>query len=93
MSDIPRAKEIIDELFDGRLSYIVRRKLRQARRLMDREKPEFKVDRDVPRFTRKKALLARRLRKQHWGLNRIARYLDTQIGRVSEAVNGKRKYK
>lgn len=91
MSDIPRAKEIIDRLFDGRLSYSVRKELRRARMLMDREKPEFRVRRDVPKLTRKQALMARRLRKLRYGMNTIANRIGSQIGRVSEVVNGKKK--
>jgi len=91
MSDIPRAKGIIDLLLKGRLAYKVRRNLRRARMLMDREKPEFRVRRDVPPLTRKQALMARKLRRMRYGMNTIAARVGSQIGRVSEVVNGKKR--
>ena len=91
MSDIPKAKGIIDLLLKGRLAYTVRRQLRRARNLMDREKPDFIVRRDVPKLTRKQALMARRLRRMHYGMNTISRRVGSQIGRVSEIVNGKKR--
>jgi hypothetical protein len=100
MSDIPRAKVIVDELIDELLaadagvtperSIWLCAKLCLARELLDRKKPEFRVAPHVPPMTAWQVEEACRLREAGWGIQQIANHLGTQIGRVSEAINGKR---
>ena len=49
------------------------------------------ADRKLPPLTREHVARCRKLRNDGLPLNEIARKLGTNIGRVSEAINGKRK--
>jgi len=94
-SDIPRAREMLEE---------VRRELVQMQMTLDilkiyleeippllvRESPAFRAPATHQPMTHAQVLRARRLRDREWSLQDIADDLGVQIGRVSEAVNGKR---
>jgi len=94
-SDIPRAREMLEE---------VRRELVQMQMTLDilkiyleeippllvRESPAFRAPATHRPMTHEQVLRARRLRDREWSLQDIADDLGVQIGRVSEAVNGKR---
>lgn len=92
MSDIPRARAILQRALDAGESNdkFVRACIRQALALLDREKPTFKTERKLPPLTREQVAMAIDYREQGLPLNEIARKLGTNIGRVSEAINGLR---
>ncbi|HEU0063234.1 MAG TPA: hypothetical protein VFR19_25375 [Hyphomicrobiaceae bacterium] len=91
MSDVPRAKAIIDALLRLHdMDPFVRKGLNSARALLERERPAFRARRSLPTMTRADVAEAIELRRRGWPLNRIARHLGTNIGRVSEAINGHR---
>jgi hypothetical protein len=92
MSDIPRAREILQKALDSDHGNekLLRYCIREALRLLDREKPEFKAPRKLPTLTHDQVEFCRELRSDGLPLNEIARKLGTNIGRVSEAINGKR---
>lgn len=72
MSNIPKARELLLE----------------ALTLLDREKPKFRAAKKYPRLTEPQKREARFLREDYGlSLNEIAQKLNTNIGRVSEAVN------
>jgi len=91
MSDIPRARRILQwALAEDRDLDDTRKAITRALGLMTREKPEFRVEHDVEPMTNHKRLRARNLRRKGLSLRAIALALNTNIGRVSEAINGKR---
>jgi hypothetical protein len=92
MSDIPRARAILQKALDSDHGNekLLRYCIRQALALLDRERPEFTAPRKLPTLTRDHVELCRKLRAEGRPLNEIARKLGTNIGRVSEAINGKR---
>ena len=90
MSDIGRARDILRMALRADDIKLVRRAIQQALDLMERERPEFKTKIKLPPMTREQVLLARELRGNGLPLNEIARKLGTNIGRVSEAINGLR---
>jgi hypothetical protein len=98
MSNIPQAKKMLDKLlgrkpFAGpgaQLTPFVRKTLMAVRGLLDRERPEYRAPRTLPAMTREEVAEACALRERGWPINRIARHLGTNIGRVSEAINGRR---
>src|SRR5262245_51542711 len=91
MSNVPQAKAMLDKLLSGaQMSPLVRQTLQRGRGLLDREKPEFTAPRTLPTMTREQVEQACELRAKGWPINRIARHLGTNIGRVSEAINGRR---
>lgn len=89
MSDVPRAKAIIEQVLKTDLSVFARNSLMTARALLDREQPEFKAPPTIRALTEDEKREARRLRDEGWAINAIARRLHTNIGRVSEAINDK----
>jgi hypothetical protein len=92
MSDIPRARRILLwALAELRDIDDTRKAINRALRLMTREKPEFRVEHDADPMTDHKRLRACRLRRKGWSIRAIAVALKTNSGRVSEAINGKRK--
>jgi hypothetical protein len=58
---------------------------------MKRERPTFKAKRELRKLTKAEEQECRDLRARGWSLNRIMLKLHTYFGRVSEAVNGKKK--
>jgi DNA-binding NarL/FixJ family response regulator len=92
LSDIPRARAIlrkVDKVSAGderMLRYIIA----QALRFLDREKPEWKAPRKLPPLTIEQAMQVKELRAEGLPMNEIARKLGTNIGRVSEVINGLR---
>ena len=70
MSDVRRAKRLIDLVLKTDLSVFARKNLLAARSLLDREKPEFKAPRTLPPMTREEVLVACELRGRGWPLNR-----------------------
>jgi hypothetical protein len=58
--------------------------------LLVRESPAFRAPATHKPMTRKQVARARWLREQEWSLQDISESLGVQIGRVSDAVNGKR---
>jgi hypothetical protein len=87
MSNIPKAREClvfaIQELDPAMKNFWIRRALA----LMSRERPKFKCPATVPPLTEHQKHIARLLRDRHMPLNDIAQQLQTNIGRVSEAIN------
>jgi hypothetical protein len=98
MSNVPQAKRILDKLLGrqpisgsgAQMTAFVRRELLRVRGLLDRERPAYRASRTLPTMTREQVSEACALRERGWPINRIARHLGTNIGRVSEAINGKR---
>ena len=91
MSDIPRARARLEKLLDYEFTTMfVRKEITAVIRLLKREQPEFRTRRKLPPLTRDHVTLCRQLRNEGRPLNEIARKLGTNIGRVSEAINGKR---
>jgi len=91
MSDIPRARRILQwALAEGIPLNATRKAIERALGLMTREKPEFRVEHDAEPMTAHKCKRARNLRRKGLSLRAIALALNTNIGRVSEAINGKR---
>lgn len=92
MSDIPRARRALEaaEASPPGNEKFLRYCIREARKYLDREKPEFKTARKLPALTDEQKQFCRQLRVEGLPLNEIARKLGTNIGRVSEAVNFKR---
>jgi len=90
MSDLIRAKAILDKLLLAELPPFVRHGIVSARVLMDREKPDFVVEPFIPPLTESQVQTARAMRAGGMALQKIADTLGSQIGRISEAVNGKR---
>jgi len=92
MSDIPRARARLVKLlhFDG-IPPFVRKEITAVIKLLDREKPEFKVNHDCNPVTREQAAQIKLLRAQGHSLRQIAAITKQNSGRVSEVINGKRK--
>lgn len=92
MSHIPRARAILQKTLDSDPGNerLLRYCIRQALALLDRERPEFKAPRKLPTLTTEHVDLCRKLHAEGKPVNDIARKLGTNIGRVSEAINGKR---
>jgi len=91
MSDIPRARRILQwALAEDRDLHATRKAINRALRLMTRKSPEFRVEHDAEPMNDRKRKRARILRRQGISLRNIALALNTNIGRVSEAINGKR---
>ena len=67
-----------------------RRLIARALELMAREKPKFKARRQLPALTDSDKRWAKRMREQGCSIHHIAQMLGTNLGRVSEVINGKR---
>ena len=94
MSDIPRARAILRSALQLEFNadpHFLRKAITAALRHMTREKPKFRVEHDAEPMNDRKRKRARILRRQGISLRNIALALNTNIGRVSEAINGKRK--
>lgn len=93
MSDIPAARRLLRTLlrpdYDHRLKKETKRVIVSALSLMHRESPFMRVPTFNPPMTRRQVRVARRLRRNGWGLQKIADRIGTNIGRISEAVNGR----
>ena len=90
MSDIPFARACLQRALKSDDLKFVHGSIRVALRRLDREKPEFIAPKKLPPLTEFQVLLCRALRTEGYPLNEIARKVKTNIGRVSEAINGKR---
>ena len=94
MSDIPRARRILQYILNIDVLETdpvgSRHRIRRALALMTRKSPEFRVEHDVEPMNDRKRKRARIMRRNGLSLRAIALALNTNIGRVSEAVNGKR---
>ena len=92
MSDIPRARRILQWALAEDINLkSTRAAIRRAVVLMTRKTPAFRVEHDAEPMSDHKRLRARNLRRKGLSLRSIAAALNTNIGRVSEAINGKRK--
>jgi hypothetical protein len=92
MSNIPRAREHLRDAIhnhSGDVIYLCTA-IRLALSEMKRERPKFRVDCELPPLKGDRRRTAIELRGKGWSLNRIAVALNTNIGRVSEVINGKR---
>lgn len=93
MSNIPRARwHLIDAITDhaddaGYLCTSIKLALAD----MTRIKPAFRAAPELPPLTKSQRDAAVWMRAQGISLNRISVVLKTNIGRVSEAINGKKK--
>ena len=90
MSEISRARAIIELILRCEDLPFAKQCARQALGLMKREKPQFVSPARYPRLTESQKDMARKLRDEGLALNLIAIKLGTNIGRVSEAVNPER---
>jgi len=90
MSDIPHARRDLQKALkaDGPKSKDFW--IHQALCNMTRKRPAFRVEHDAEPMTDHKRQRARNLRRKGLSLRAIALALNTNIGRVSEAINGKR---
>lgn len=84
MSNIPEARRLLREALDCDTPH---EHIREALALLDRKKPAFKARAKVEPLSETKRIEARRMREGGMALNDIARRLNTNIGRVSEAIN------
>jgi hypothetical protein len=92
MSEIPRARRILQwALAEDHGLDTTRAAIRRALALMTRKSPAFRVEHDAEPMTDRKRLRARRMRARGMSMRKIAEVLHTNGGRVSEAINGKRK--
>ncbi len=88
MSDIPKARKIIEELLaTSGLKRIVYDQLNVAYKLLSREPPKFRADPEYKPPTKAQAVEIKKLRARGWSVNKIADYTGTTIGRVSEIIN------
>jgi DNA invertase Pin-like site-specific DNA recombinase len=90
MSDIPFARVILRKALASEDVKFVHQAIKRALGLLTRDAPEFMTRAKLPPLTREQVKTIRRLREQEMPMNEIARKLGTNIGRVSEAINGKR---
>ena len=90
MSDIPHARRDLQKALEADGPKSKDFWIHQALCNMIRKRPAFRVEHDVPPMTDHKRLRARNLRRKGLSLRAIALALNTNIGRVSEAINGKR---
>jgi DNA-binding NarL/FixJ family response regulator len=89
-SNIPKARAILENaLATAVFKQSFQKAIREALALMKREQPAFKAPPRYPKLTDAQAVEALRLRASGWGVNDIARELDTNSGRVSEVINPK----
>jgi hypothetical protein len=91
VSDIPQARTILAEAIRLDEASKIRRSILRALDLMVRRKPSFRCKAEIPKLTRDQKRRAVRLRSTGMPMNRIARMLGTNLGRISEAVNGRRR--
>jgi hypothetical protein len=92
MSDIPRARAILRSALKLEFNtdpHFLRKAITAALKLMTRKSPAFRVEHDAEPMTNHKCKRARNLRRKGLSLRAIALALNTNIGRVSEAINGK----
>lgn len=80
MSNIPAAQKLIAEAI---------RLLKKAAPMLPRRKPKFRARKENSKLTPQQKRYARRLRRQGYSVYRIAKMLNTNHGRISEAVSGK----
>lgn len=90
MSDIPFARVILRKALASDDIKFVHQAIKRALGMMGREQPEFMTRAKLPPLTREQVKAIRQMRAQEMPMNEIARKLGTNIGRVSEAINGKR---
>ena len=90
MSDIPRARSRLQDALNSKTLSDCKLHVYAALTLMTREKPKFRAPRAIPPLTPYQRAMAQMLRRRRIPINEIARKLGTNIGRVSEAINGKR---
>jgi hypothetical protein len=90
MSDIPRARNTLLVALDLDDIDECKHWVRMALKLMTRKSPAFRVEHDAEPMTDHKRKRARNLRRKGLSLRAIALALNTNIGRVSEAINRKR---
>jgi DNA-directed RNA polymerase specialized sigma24 family protein len=88
MSNIPKAREDLEATIAALSDALMLAK--RALHNMTREKAAFRAKAFVPSLTPEQRVTAYLLREEGWALQRIATRLGTNIGRVSEVVNGKR---
>jgi hypothetical protein len=85
MSNIPRAREVLEEAMRGKLDPIVA--IESALSMMTRRKPDFVAPRRLGAMNAFHVEHAKTMRRAGMAINDIARNLGTNIGRVSEAIN------
>lgn len=90
MSDIPRARARLQDALNSKTLSDCNLHVYAALTLMTRKSPAFRVKYDAEPMTERKRKRARNLRRKGLSLRAIALDLNTNIGRVSEAINGKR---
>lgn len=93
MSNIPEARRILQEAIAGDNSYdstSMYCSIVKALELLDRKKPAFRASANAAgSLSEHQRAVARTMRASGMALGDIARRLNTNIGRVSEAINEK----
>jgi hypothetical protein len=91
MSDIPRARNTLLVALDLNDIDECKYWVRMALKLMTRQPPKFRTPARRPKMTREQVARAKQLRRAEMSVDDIGKRIGHNIGRVSEAINGKRK--
>jgi DNA-binding NarL/FixJ family response regulator len=88
MSNIPKARTILQTLLDAYPRTPHKKRLRLALRLMLRRPPTFRAAIKYKKLNPKERKVARSLRRMGMAIDTIAKQLNNNPGRVSDAVRG-----
>jgi hypothetical protein len=91
MSDIPRARRMLQNALDAKSRADCHCYIYAALTLMTRKSPQFRAPARKPKMTREQVRYAKQLRRTEMSVDDIGRRIGQNIGRVSEAINGQRK--
>jgi hypothetical protein len=91
MSDIPRARHFLKGAEAAQTLADCKSYVRAALGYMTREPPKFRTPARRPKMTREQVARAKQLRRAEMSVDDIGKRIGQNIGRVSEAINGKRK--
>ena len=91
MSDIPLARAKLYDALECTTLAGCKAAIGAALNLMIREPPAFRAPVQNKPMTRAQVATAKALRARHMAMDKIAETIGTNPGRISEAINGKRK--
>jgi hypothetical protein len=91
MSDIPLARAMLYDALEAFRLVDCKICIRAALVQMTRKTPEFRVAPHNRPMTRTEVAKAKAMRRREVAIDVIAQRLGHNIGRISEAINGKRK--
>jgi hypothetical protein len=91
MSDIPLARAKLYDALECTTLAGCKAAIGAALNLMIRDTPAYRVPATHTPMTRPEVKRAKLLRRQGMSVDTIAKRLGHNIGRISEAINGKRK--